>query len=238
MGAIKRLTRPRFLFVYPLAVLAFLTAHTTETAWWIAIGLLALGEGVRFWANGYVGHRKVNWTQRWRHDPKIGALITAGPYAYVRHPLYFGSLLIALGVYGLVGRWWLGAAGLLALFVTYRRKIAQEERVLAHEAGETFTRYQAAVPAIFPFRRRYDRRNGSWSWQGIVASREWKTLIWSAAIWMLFYLREEVIQEREHFFGQRPVFRAVLAGIVLTAIAVDAIVELRRQRAKRRPAAA
>ena len=233
MGTIKRLTRPRFFFVYPLAVVAFLTAHTTEAAFVASVVLLILGEAVRFWANGYVGHRKVNWTQHWRNDPKIGVLMTAGPYSYVRHPLYFGSLLIALGVYCLVGRWWLGAAGLLALALIYRSKIAQEEQVLAHEAGDAFARYRAAVPAILPTWRRYDRRSGSWSWQGVVASREWKTLIWSLVIWALFYVREEVIQEREHFFSQHSVFRIVLAGIVLAAIAVDVMVELRRQRAKR-----
>src|SRR5262249_13459878 len=48
-------------------------------------GVIALaGEAVRLWASG--------------HIDKTRALATGGPYARTRNPLYFGSLVMAVGV--------------------------------------------------------------------------------------------------------------------------------------------
>ena len=93
-----RLRKARFLFVYPLAGWLFWTARTSEASLRLGVALALSGEALRLWANGYVGHRKVNATARGPQDPKIGRLITAGPYAFVRNPLYVGSFLIGLGV--------------------------------------------------------------------------------------------------------------------------------------------
>ena len=82
----SRLKKARFLLAYPLAASLFLVAYTTEARLLVGTGVAALGLLLRFWANGYAGHAKVNWTQKWRGDRKIGRLVTAGPYAFVRHP--------------------------------------------------------------------------------------------------------------------------------------------------------
>jgi len=42
----------------------------------IGVGLILLGEWLRLWANGYVGHVKVNWTQSGRHGLPIGRFVT------------------------------------------------------------------------------------------------------------------------------------------------------------------
>src|ERR1700694_5338388 len=59
----------------------------------IALGLpiAFLGEAVRCWAVGYSGV-----TTRGDHV-EAPALITAGPYAHVRNPLYVGNFITALG---------------------------------------------------------------------------------------------------------------------------------------------
>ena len=65
---------------------------TRPTLTSIALGfpLVLLGEAIRIWASGHIEKTKI--------------LATGGPYAHCRHPLYVGSLLIALGaaVAGLV----------------------------------------------------------------------------------------------------------------------------------------
>jgi protein-S-isoprenylcysteine O-methyltransferase Ste14 len=59
-------------------------------------------------------------------------VVTTGPYAYVRHPMYAGALLFMLGVPLLLGSWWglLGAAGLMVLLGL---RTVLEERTLKAE---------------------------------------------------------------------------------------------------------
>jgi protein-S-isoprenylcysteine O-methyltransferase Ste14 len=79
-----------------------------------------------------------------------GALVQTGPYAWVRHPIYTGLLLLALGIALWRGSWvTLGIAGLL--FGLLDRKSRREERWLRERYPE-YTAYQARVPKLIPWR--------------------------------------------------------------------------------------
>ena len=56
-------------------------------------------------------------------------VVSTGPYAYVRHPMYSGMVLFFLGVPLLVGSWW-GAAMLPLFLVLFAIRIGIEERTL------------------------------------------------------------------------------------------------------------
>ena len=224
-----RLKKARFLLAYPLAAWLFIVAYTTESRLLAGIVLAVLGLLVRFWANGYVGHVKVNWTQKLRGDAKIGQLITAGPYAYVRHPLYLGAFLIGAGMCLIVGNLWLAAAALAFFLVVYRRKMAQEETLLRDELGTAYMVYHAAVPRWLPMWYRYPNRQGRWSWQGIQASREWKTIIWVLVMIIALHLREEALQERELFSAGKRAKHVLSLGAAIVLMLTDGIVELRRR---------
>jgi protein-S-isoprenylcysteine O-methyltransferase Ste14 len=59
-------------------------------------------------------------------------VVTTGPYAYVRHPMYAGALLIVAGAPLLLGSWWgLAAAAALVLLIAIRAVL--EERMLKAE---------------------------------------------------------------------------------------------------------
>ena len=231
MGIWKRLSRPRFLFVYPLIPLLFVLGRTTETHLRAGIIVLILGETLRLWANGFVGHRKVNWTQKWRSDPKIGSLITAGPYAYVRHPLYLGTFLLGAGFCIIVGNFWLSLLALAFFLIVYRRKMAREEALLHGELGTPYLAYHAAVPQWLPTGTRYANRQGQWSWQGVLASKEWKTVVWVIALTISLYFWEELVQEHERFFDGHG-YRAFLFGVLVALLAADGLAELFTRRGK------
>jgi protein-S-isoprenylcysteine O-methyltransferase Ste14 len=59
-------------------------------------------------------------------------VVTSGPYAYVRHPMYAGALLFITGVPLLLGSWWGLAAGVVLLLILAIRAVF-EERTLTVE---------------------------------------------------------------------------------------------------------
>jgi len=229
MSSIRLLRKPRFLFVYPFAVWLFVTARITEPALRLGIVVIGLGELLRLWANGYVGHVKVNETGLRRGEIKIGQLITAGPYSFVRHPLYLGTALIGAGFCLIVGNWWVSLGALGCFLLLYRRKMAEEEATIEREWGAQYMAYHRRVPRLFPKIPPYAKRVGTWSWQGIAASKEWKTCIWVTVLLIALYFREEVIQE--HDFLTAHVWRKQIALLVvaLLLMTIDLVAELSKR---------
>ncbi|MBI2884946.1 MAG: isoprenylcysteine carboxylmethyltransferase family protein [Candidatus Omnitrophica bacterium] len=217
----------RFIWVYPLVVFGVLTARTSETSLRVGVLLALLGEVIRLWANGYVGHRKVNTAHAGLEAKKIGSLITAGPYAYMRNPLYVGTFLIGIGLCVAAQSVW-GALGVVLFYaLTYVPKVRQEEALILEEWGEAYAAYQRAVPRWVPTWRRYAHRNGTWSRQGIQASKELKTVLWLGVGLVGLYFHEEFLQEGELFAGASRLTHIVLALVLVACILTDGIAELR-----------
>jgi protein-S-isoprenylcysteine O-methyltransferase Ste14 len=137
-----------------LAVPAVLLAVLGKpSAFSIALGLpLAFaGEAIRAWAVGYSGVTT-------RGDAVTApALVTAGPYAHVRNPLYVGNFVTAVGfAIAFTGansppaRTALITAALGTMLGVYGIVVPHEERYLRTTFGAAFDEYVAAVPRIFP----------------------------------------------------------------------------------------
>lgn len=74
-----------------------------------------------------------------------GELITTGPYAWVKHPLYTGVALLVLPWLGFLLDTWLGAAVGLVLYLASRRFARAEEEALAKTFGPAWDAYLAKV---------------------------------------------------------------------------------------------
>ena len=72
-------------------------------------------------------------------------LVTSGPYAVSRNPMYLGWTLLHLGVGVVSGSAWI-IASLPPAAGFVHRQVMSEERALAARFGEEFGRYRAAVP--------------------------------------------------------------------------------------------
>lgn len=99
-----------------------------------AIGVLAVGVVVWAWSVALI-LTKV---------PKR-ELITTGPFALVKHPLYTGVGLLVLPAAGVLLDTWLGALLGVALYVAARVFAPEEERALAEEFGPKWDSYAATV---------------------------------------------------------------------------------------------
>lgn len=138
------------LLAVPAALLA---VFGRPSAFSIAVGLpLAFaGEAIRAWAVGYSGVTT-------RGDTVTApALVTAGPYAYVRNPLYIGNFVTAFGfaiaftgANSAAARTALVAGALGTMLSVYSVVVPHEERYLRTTFGAAFDEYVAAVPRVIP----------------------------------------------------------------------------------------
>ena len=98
-----------------------------------------------------VGYR-VPWFRRHERSSLQGdTFVAAGPYRYLRNPLYLGAWLLALDVSILMPP--SGAAFFLPPFSIYILfLISAEERFLAMKQGDLYQQYRRRVPRLLPRR--------------------------------------------------------------------------------------
>lgn len=105
--------------------------------WAVAgVALVVAGLVIRSWAAG---------TLR-----KYRRLITSGPYALVRNPLYVGSFLMMGGFCTLVGDWLTLVLVMVPMIVLYWLAVRDEEQGLAQAFPDEWPAYTARVPRFLP----------------------------------------------------------------------------------------
>jgi steroid 5-alpha reductase family enzyme len=110
----------------------------------LAIMFAALGMILRVWGTAYIGSAVVK--SNTMHAPGV---VAAGPYRYVRNPLYLGSFLFAVAVTILMPP--SGAAfAIVASFVQMVRLILSEEPYMETQQGEAYLSYKSRVPRLLP----------------------------------------------------------------------------------------
>ena len=107
----------------------------------------ALGLFVRFWAIRLLG-RFFTATVRVQDDQTI---VDGGPYRFIRHPAYTGTLFavagIAIAAESPIG----GALVLLLLFPMYLYRIHVEEAALVKGLGPAYDEYRKRSKRLIPF---------------------------------------------------------------------------------------
>ncbi|MFG1416448.1 isoprenylcysteine carboxylmethyltransferase family protein [Xanthobacter sp. V0B-10] len=105
-------------------------------------GVALLGLGLDLWAVATLHRAHTNIL------PHRGAdhLVTHGPFALTRNPIYLGNTLLVLGLGLALLNAWLAAAALAAALATDHLAARREEWHLAARFGPAFTAYAARVP--------------------------------------------------------------------------------------------
>jgi len=143
----------------------------------LAVGLPVsiIGLAIRGWAAG--------------HLEKNTALTDSGPYAWVRNPLYIGTLTVVMGLVAAARRWELGALAAAFFALIYLPVVELEEQYLT-ELFPAFPEYAARVPKLLP---RAPLRPGTkhFRWSLYRHNREYEALLgflaWVAVLlWKTF----------------------------------------------------
>jgi protein-S-isoprenylcysteine O-methyltransferase Ste14 len=79
------------------------------------------------------------------------ALVSGGPYAVVRHPMYTSFMLMGLGQAFLLSNWVAGLAGLIGFAVLFFLRVDKEERMMLENFGPQYRAYMERTKRIIPY---------------------------------------------------------------------------------------
>ena len=128
-------------------------ARPTVISMVVGFAVVFIGEMIRFWGVSIVGAET-------RTTGTVGGsfLITSGPFAYVRNPLYAGNMLLYAGV-GIMSMAlfpWMLLVAVAWFYFQYYMIVTREEEYLAVTFGEDFASYcrnvRRFVPRLTPYR--------------------------------------------------------------------------------------
>jgi protein-S-isoprenylcysteine O-methyltransferase Ste14 len=112
---------------------------------WLGSALCAAGVLFAIWARRTIG-------KDWSAEVQIKEghhLIRSGPYAHIRHPIYTGILLGALGTALAIGEY-RGLLAVVMLLIGFTRKARKEEAFLAAEFGPAFDEHRRHTGFFLP----------------------------------------------------------------------------------------
>jgi protein-S-isoprenylcysteine O-methyltransferase Ste14 len=113
---------------------AFRVGGPPTWLWWLALAMLVLGLATWLWSVILI----------LANVPR-GRLITGGPYAWVKHPLYTAVALLVLPSTGVLLDTWLGLALGMVVYLASRAFAPAEDAELARTFGETWRTYARRV---------------------------------------------------------------------------------------------
>jgi len=111
----------------------------------LGVALAGFAIFLMIWARRHLGHY-------WSDKVEIKTnhqLISTGPYASLRHPIYTGMLLGIAGTALAVGEW-RGLVAFVLLLTNYVIKARKEERILRQKFGPEFQEYQRRTGFLIP----------------------------------------------------------------------------------------
>lgn len=115
-------------------------------SFWLGAAIAVAGLLFAIWAREHLGR---NWS-RSVTIKKDHELITTGPYAVVRHPIYTGILTGFLGMAIAISQV-RGFIVFVLIFVAFWMKFRMEERWMRSQFGDTYAAYARQTAALVPY---------------------------------------------------------------------------------------
>jgi protein-S-isoprenylcysteine O-methyltransferase Ste14 len=141
----QRIFQYRSYIPIPFLIVMVIFARPTVLSIVAGLGIVLIGEFIRLWGVAIAGSET-------RTTGPVGGtfLITKGPFAYVRNPLYVGNILIYCGVGVMALMPWVAGVAFVFFTVQYTLIVSLEEEYLMKTFGDDYRRYVKAVPRFLP----------------------------------------------------------------------------------------
>jgi protein-S-isoprenylcysteine O-methyltransferase Ste14 len=115
---------------------------------WLGAAIGAAVLPLLYWVLTSIG-KNITPTVATRKDHQ---LVTSGPYAWVRHPLYSAGALYVLALILLTANWFVGLASLIGLVMILVR-LPKEEACLIERFGDEYRAYMKCTGRLLPHMR-------------------------------------------------------------------------------------
>jgi len=132
------------LFFGPKDLLG-LPTKVNQTLWWIGQILFYLGIAIAIWAAILLGPNLTPLPK----PKQNGELIRTGLYRFVRHPIYFGAILVCFGWAGIEQTLYTLVLAII-LLIFFDLKSRQEEIWLTEKFSE-YAEYKMTTKKLIPF---------------------------------------------------------------------------------------
>lgn len=155
----------------------------STVAYTVSVVGILLAELLRIWAVGYAGS-----VTRTRGD-KVPALVHAGPYRFIRNPLYVANITMYTLAGVAFGFVYLSIAIFIYSCIQYYFIVGYEEGLLENTFGTSYERYREKVPAWFGITRAIESSEHQFDWQRSLRS-ERSTFLSMAAMSVVFLIKK------------------------------------------------
>jgi protein-S-isoprenylcysteine O-methyltransferase Ste14 len=129
--------------------LVVFSAHDVTALLSATSGSLLIAAGVAL-----VLRSRTELGRAWSFVPKAGeatGLVTTGPYRLVRHPIYLGLALLALGLALTFRSWPALLIVLCGILPSFAWRARAEETLLSRTFGQRYAHYQTQTRMIIPY---------------------------------------------------------------------------------------
>jgi protein-S-isoprenylcysteine O-methyltransferase Ste14 len=156
-------------------------------SWQVFSVVLALGGLlVRVMA---IGTAPEGTSERSTTAPRASMLRTTGLYSLVRHPLYVGNVLTAVGLACFTTRWYVPVIVFLAGVLYHERICAREEAFLEDRFGDEFRTWAARVPAMWPRFSAYQPSASPFIWRRVLGREFHGLMVIGSVVFVLELVR-------------------------------------------------
>ncbi len=118
--------------------------------WWaVALGAIVFASALWVFR---VSHKALG--RNWSISLEIReqhSLVSSGPYALVRHPMYTSFLLMGIGQALLLSNWIVGLAGLIGFAILFFLRVDKEEHMMLANFGPQYRAYMERTKRIIPY---------------------------------------------------------------------------------------
>ena len=113
---------------------------------WLGFSFGVLATALYIWVHRHLAHNFTGTV----HVRTKGKLVDTGPYAYVRHPMYYAFGLGSIAIYFLTAIPLLGAVGMFAILMLALQRTPIEEKKLREVYGKEYEDYCERVGRWVP----------------------------------------------------------------------------------------
>ncbi|NRA66383.1 MAG: isoprenylcysteine carboxylmethyltransferase family protein [Pseudobacteriovorax sp.] len=129
----------------PLIIMLLIWSEATVVSATLGVLSICFGELFRIYSVSFIGT-----VSRTRSDSTGQRLVSSGPFAIVRNPLYVGNFFVSVGFSLFSGVAWIVAVTAALFFVQYYFIVKYEESILSKKFGDEYQGYLRKVPAFVP----------------------------------------------------------------------------------------